>query len=149
MLDACRDNPFVELIGGGTRSTAVARGLGPMRLSGRGALIAYAAASGDVASDGAGLHSPFTTALLEEIGEPNIEVGLMFRRVARRVIDETHGDQRPELLVRLVDEVYLNPTAGAAAGSSVPAAETPSPKEGARRCRRRDTSGWTADDAER
>ena len=34
----------------------------------------------------------------------------MFRRVARRVIDETNGDQRPELLVRLVDEVYLNPT---------------------------------------
>jgi len=32
----------------------------------------------------------------------------MLRRVAGRVIDTTHGQQRPELLVRLIDEVYLN-----------------------------------------
>ncbi len=133
ILDACRDNPFVELISQSTRSAAVARGLGPMRLSGRGALIAYAAAAGDVASDGAGGHSPFTSALLEEIDEPNVEVGLMFRRVARRVIDETKGDQRPELLVRLVDEVYLNPIQGATVAASVPLAppaETPPPSDG-------------------
>ena len=33
-------------------------------------IIAYAAASGDVAADGTGEHSPFTAALLQEIGEP-------------------------------------------------------------------------------
>jgi uncharacterized caspase-like protein len=109
ILDACRDNPFVDQIGGLSRSTVAQRGLGPMRLSGRGAIIAYAAASGDVAADGAGGHSPFTDALLQEIDAPKVEVGLMFRRVARRVIEATHGEQRPELLVRLVDEVYLNP----------------------------------------
>lgn len=115
ILDACRNNPFIDIVAGKTRSASVARGLGPIRLSGRGALIAYAAASGDVAADGSGKHSPFAGALLQEIGAPNVEVGLMFRRVARRVIDETRGDQRPELLVRLVDEVYLNPTADGAA----------------------------------
>src|SRR5262249_9018212 len=110
---------LVKESGDATRSVAVARGLGPMRLSGRGAIIAYAAASGDVAADGTGAHSPFTAALLQEIDAQQIEVGLMFRHVARRVIDETHGRQRPELLVRLVDEVYLNPTAPGAAGVAV------------------------------
>lgn len=129
ILDACRNNPFIDMISASTRSTAVARGLGPMRLTGRGALIAYAAASGDVAADGTGEHSPFTDALLREIGAPNVEVGLMFRRVARRVIDETKGDQRPELLVRLVDEVYLNPTAdGATVVTTVTPPAEPDPQ---------------------
>ncbi|MEX0697210.1 MAG: caspase family protein [Dongiaceae bacterium] len=126
ILDACRDNPYIGLIGEASRSTVVERGLGPMRLSGRGALIAYAAAAGDVAADGSGGHSPFTTALLAEVDALNVEVGLMFRRVARRVIDETHGDQRPELLVRLVDEVYLNTTADFA-GTSAPPPPPPVP----------------------
>jgi len=119
ILDACRDNPFVAEVGG-TRSVAIQRGLGPMRLEGRGAIIAYAAASGDVAADGSGTHSPFTDALLAEIDAPRTEVGLMFRHVAKRVIDATGGDQRPELLVRLVDEVYLNP-AGAEPAAPAPA----------------------------
>ncbi len=111
ILDACRDNPLVDEVtrsAGATRSASVARGLGRMQLSGRGALVAFAAAAGDTAADGEGNHSPYTAALLEEIAEPNVEVGLMFRRVARRVRDATRGDQQPELLVRLVDEVYLN-----------------------------------------
>jgi hypothetical protein len=130
ILDACRDNPFVDLIGAASRSTSVERGLGPMKLSGRGALIAYAAASGDVAADGSGDHSPFTAALIEEIDVANVEVGLMFRRVARRVIDETKGDQRPELLVRLVDEVYLKRTDALSEPAPVPFASaepTPAP----------------------
>jgi hypothetical protein len=112
ILDACRDNPLVDAIARNatSRSVAVDRGLGRMRLTGRGAIIAFAAAAGDTAADGSGDHSPFTQALIEEIDEPNVEVGLMFRRVARKVRDETGGDQQPELLVRLVDEVYLNAT---------------------------------------
>ena len=123
ILDACRDNPFVDALTrgvGASRSTTVSRGLGMLRLTGRGAIIAYAAASGDVAADGEGGHSPFTAALLEEIDEPRVEVGLVFRHVARRVIDETKGRQRPELLVRLVDEVYLNPGEPSATAPDTP-----------------------------
>jgi len=111
ILDSCRDNPFLDQLRSGTanRSVRLNRGLGPMELRGRGAIIAYAAASGAVASDGDAEHSPYTAALLEEIGAPGVELGLMFRRVSKRVIDATRGEQRPELLVRLVDEVYLNP----------------------------------------
>ncbi|MGH6924219.1 MAG: caspase family protein, partial [Propylenella sp.] len=130
ILDACRDNPIADIVAktSSTRSVGVQRGLGRMRTEGRGAIIAFAAAAGDTAADGAGEHSPFTAALLEEIDEPNVEVGLMFRRVARRVREETGGDQYPELLVRLVDEVYMNPVAEvAAATAQEPAGEPAKP----------------------
>jgi hypothetical protein len=113
VLDACRDNPFLQVLlkeAKETRAVEPIRGLSPMRLLGRGAIIAYAAAAGEVAGDGQGDHSPYTSALLEEIDEAGVEVGLMFRRAAGRVFNATAGKQRPELLVRLVDEVYLKPT---------------------------------------
>jgi hypothetical protein len=114
VLDACRDNPFTAGIAENTptgRSVQPARGLAPMQLSGRGALVAYAAAAGAVASDGDGLNSPYAAALMSEIEAPGVEVGLMFRRAAGRVFKATDGKQQPELLVRLVDEVYLKPAA--------------------------------------
>jgi uncharacterized caspase-like protein len=134
ILDSCRDNPFLDQLPdhATSRSAQVQRGLGPMQLRGRGAIIAYAAAAGAVASDGNAEHSPYTEALLQEIGAPGVEVGLMFRRVSKRVIDATRGEQRPELLVRLVDEVYLNP--GEAIAEAQPAAvagAAPAPAEGA------------------
>ena len=110
ILDACRNNPFADQLGTGSRSAAVSRGLGLMNLGGKGAIVAYAAAPGQVASDGDGLHSPYTQALLQEIAAPGVEIGLMLRRVAGLVINSTNGQQRPELLVRLIDEVYLNKT---------------------------------------
>ncbi|MCC0042973.1 MAG: caspase family protein [Brucellaceae bacterium] len=131
VLDACRDNPYVAAIARTVQDDRAAtplQGLSTMQLSGRGAIVAYAAAAGAVAGDGTGEHSPYTGALLEEIGEPGVEVGLMFRRAAGRVFETTRGDQRPELLVRLVDEVYLKPApqieiAGADAQAVAPVAE--------------------------
>jgi uncharacterized caspase-like protein len=133
VLDACRDNPFVEALvrdAPADRAATPMQGLSPMHLSGRGAIVAYAAAAGKVASDGAGAHSPYTEALLAEIAAPGVEVGLMFRRAAGRVFDGTRGAQRPELLVRLVDEVYLNPAAEqiAVAAAVQPAAQAAVPQ---------------------
>ena len=51
--------------------------------------IAYSAAAGAVASDGTADHSPYTAAFLDHVAEPNVEVGLMFRRVAGKVVDAT------------------------------------------------------------
>ena len=115
ILDACRDNPFAEQLAAAdpTRSLAVTRGLARVSPSGNGAIIAYAAAPGEVASDGAGEHSPYTAALLAEMEKPGVEVGLLFRRVAGKVIEETAGAQRPELLVRLASEYYLADVAAA------------------------------------
>ncbi len=125
ILDACRDNPFPELLRSGSRSVGISRGLGLIPLSGKGAIVAYAAAAGRVADDGESSHSPYTEALLAEIDAPGVEVGLMLRRVAGRVIEKTGGTQRPELLVRLIEEVYLNPAP--ASGDVAAEAATPAP----------------------
>jgi hypothetical protein len=129
ILDACRDNPFAaQLIESEpSRSASIGRGLAPMKPAGNGAIIAYAAASGQVASDGSGDHSPYTAALLAEMEQPGVEVGLMFRRVAGKVIDETGGIQRPEILVRLADEYYLRDVAPADAATVEVAQATPPP----------------------
>jgi uncharacterized caspase-like protein len=110
ILDACRDNPLADILAAEdpSRSTSAARGLAPMKPSGNGTIIAYAAAPGQVASDGDDGHSPYTGALLSELERPGVEVGLLFRRVAGHVIDETGGIQRPEILVRLASEYYLS-----------------------------------------
>ena len=85
VLDACRDNPFAQKLAAeaGTRSATVSRGLARVKAAGSGTIIAYAAAAGEVASDGGGGNSPYTKAFLELVEKPNVEVGLLFRRVAR------------------------------------------------------------------
>jgi hypothetical protein len=129
ILDACRDNPIPALLANAeaTRSLAPSRGLARVSPSGNGAIIAYAAAAGETASDGDGEHSPFTTALLAEMEQPGVEVGLMFRRVAGRVIEQTGGTQRPEVLIRLAAEYYLAapPPSIVMAAAPAPVIDTP------------------------
>ena len=138
VLDACRDNPFLAQLAQAapqTRSAAPSRGLAVIKASGSGAIIAYSAAAGDVASDGDGANSPYTTSLLKRIAEPNVEIGLMFRRVAGDVDEGTAGDQKPEVLIRLTREFYMNPvaadtptvTVAASAPSAAEAAAPPAP----------------------
>ncbi len=64
-LDACRDNPLAENLARsmGTRSGSVGRGLSKQG-NGVGSLIAFATQPGNVALDGDGRNSPFTTELL-------------------------------------------------------------------------------------
>ena len=101
--------------------------------SGNGSIIAYAAAAGATASDGATEHSPYTAALLKYMSEPNVEVGLMFRRVRGDVVSATNSEQQPEVLIRLTREFYMKeeavavePVVAAAQAEQVVAtAETP------------------------
>src|SRR5436305_77081 len=81
VLDACRDNPLEQKLAtaAGTRSATVSRGLARVKAAGSGTIIAYAAAAGEVASDGGGGNSPYTKAFLELVEKPNVEVGLLFR----------------------------------------------------------------------
>lgn len=119
VLDACRDNPFLE---SAQQSKELAsRGLqpglahisGPERLEEGGetnvygSVVAYAAASGHTASDGEGKHSPYTQAFLDNVEEPGLEIGQMFRNIASSVIQATDNEQQPEYLVRLTDEVFF------------------------------------------
>ncbi|MFY8103876.1 MAG: caspase family protein [Ramlibacter sp.] len=87
-LDACRDNPVMTSSLRGFR-----RGLAPMQVP-TGTLIAYATRDGGVAEDGAGMHSPFTQAILDLIAEPE-DISLVLRRVRDRVMQQTGGRQQP------------------------------------------------------
>jgi len=113
ILDACRNNPIAERLnrianGGQTRSAATTRGLARIDKT-QGMVVAYATAADDVALDGNNaVNSPFTQALIKEMQEPGLEIGTMFRRVARDVNDATGGRQRPETSISLLSEYYLN-----------------------------------------
>lgn len=132
-LDACRDNPLADELQrsarGRDRSAAVPRGLAPMAIRNPDTLLVFAAAPGRTASDGAGRNSPFTTALMNNISEPGIEIELMMKRVTREVVQTTNGTQIPERLSRLTSDFVFN--SGAAGRESVPK-ETP-PKGVAKR----------------
>jgi hypothetical protein len=98
-LDACRNNPLAENLRRsalGSRSLAVGSGLAKITPSNRDTLVAFSAAPGQTASDGAGRNSPFTTALLKHIADPNTEVSVMLKEVAGEVRDATQNSQRPQ-----------------------------------------------------
>jgi hypothetical protein len=111
ILDACRNNPVTE--GLSRRMTGLARNVEMVRGLARidraqGDVVAYATAANQVAADGSGRNSPFTAALLKRLGEAGLEIGTMFRRIAADVNEQTKGQQRPELLISLLSEYYLN-----------------------------------------
>ncbi len=98
-LDACRNNPLAENLrrsAAGSRSLAVGSGLAKITPNNRDTLVAFSAAPGQTASDGAGRNSPFTTALLKHIADPNTEVSVMLKEVAGEVRDATQNSQRPQ-----------------------------------------------------
>lgn len=95
MVDACRDNPFLVTMKRLTVSRSLVRGLARVEPEGTDTLIAYAAKDGSTAEDGHGPHSPFTTALLDNLTIPGLDVQLAFRRVRDEVLKITDGRQEP------------------------------------------------------
>ena len=96
-LDACRDNPLAQDLArsmGASRSAAIGRGLGRVDAA-SGTLIAYATQPGNVAADGKGRNSPFTTALLEHIDAPGRSVNDLLTAVTDDVATGTGGRQQP------------------------------------------------------
>ena len=71
-------------------------------------IISFAAESGEVAEDGTDNNSPYATALLELLDEPNLEVGKLFRKLGDNVERMTNGKQTPVTRNRLSGEdIYL------------------------------------------
>ncbi len=100
ILDACRDNPFLATMKRlrrhtALRSTSATRGLGQVEPTGTNTLIAYAAKAGSTAEDGDNDHSPFTTALLDNLIVPGLDVRLAFGRVRDEVLKITGRRQEP------------------------------------------------------
>ena len=126
ILDACRNNPLARSMQRTGASRNVSRGsFGELdeNLLGDETLVAYAAAAGTTAADGTGRNSPYTTALLEYLEQP-LEIGILFREVRGRVLEETRGNQRPHEYASLLDEHYLRGTSGAETVAVVAGAST-------------------------
>ena len=109
MLDACRNNPFATTMvrSNGTRGDS--RGLASVSVEGEtGLVVSFAAEAGNTADDGDGSHSPYTSALLEVLDQPGLEVGRMFRSVRAKVKTATNGKQVPIEQMQLPDQdIYL------------------------------------------
>ena len=79
ILDACRNNPFG---GRGLRGTTES-GLAQIRAP-EGTLLSYATQPGNVALDGTGSNSPYTSALAQAIQRPGLDIFQTFNRSACR-----------------------------------------------------------------
>src|SRR5262249_44128973 len=103
VLDACRKNPLAERLARSARTRDVipTRGLAKFDAT-HGMVVAYSTQADQVATDGEGRNSPFTSALVKQIKEPGLEIGIVFRRVAAEVHRATKGQQLPELSVSLL-----------------------------------------------
>ncbi len=112
LLDACRDNPMSRRFArslGSTRSAFIGRGLAAPSAGSGQILIGFATAPGEVALDGDTKNSPFTTALLNHIGDKGLEIELMLKRVKEEVYRTTNEAQEPWNNSALREEFYFNP----------------------------------------
>ena len=140
ILDACRNDPFAAVTASAGRSLAndgaggsrkkhakastasvpahtATRGLAPVEVNDN-VLVAFAAAAGTTASDGADRNSPYSGALLRYIEKPGLEINYLFRNVHDDVLNETKT-QSPTVYGTLSrEEIYLNGIANIAAGET-------------------------------
>lgn len=95
ILDACRDNPFAKTMKRTMASRGLGRGLAGVEPDRPNTLVAFAAKGGSTAEDGAGAHSPFTTALLNHLVTPGIDLRKALGRVRDEVMKATGNRQEP------------------------------------------------------
>ncbi len=94
MLDSCRDNPFAKKMQRSIGLQLVSKGLSNIEPE-AGTMVVYATRHGEVAMDGQGGHSPFATAVINDIGKPGIEIRRLFDVVRDDVMAATDREQQP------------------------------------------------------
>jgi uncharacterized caspase-like protein len=124
VLDSCRDNPLADMLKrSATRAASIGRGLSKVEAP-RGTIVSFSTQSGQVAADGSGRNSPYTTAFLKHIEEPQ-EIGDVFRDISSDVYDNSGKTQLPELSLSIIGKFYLN---GPVSVTVAPAAPQAAPK---------------------
>ena len=107
ILDACRDNPFLER----TRSfnqPIITKGALAKIDAPYGTYIAFATAPGSRASDGDGSNGLYTEALKEAIKIPELKIEDVFKRVRKMVHDKSGGSQQTWDNTSIVGDFYFN-----------------------------------------
>ena len=96
IMDACRDNPLARNLARalGTRTIQIGRGFAPVE-SGEGSLISFSTQPGNVALDGTGRNSPYTSALLKHISNPGDDLPTILINVRKDVMQTTARRQVP------------------------------------------------------
>jgi hypothetical protein len=110
ILDACRNNPFLNkmVVAGLTRSAT--KGLARPEPH-AGTVVAYAAREHQLARDGDGELSPYVDALIHHLEQPGLEIGKVFREVRAAVLKATADEQEPVTYGTFPPEdLYLLPT---------------------------------------
>jgi formylglycine-generating enzyme required for sulfatase activity len=109
LLDACRNNPFVERVGRGmaVAGRAIATQIGLARVDNvpRNTMVVMATKADQVADDGSE-HSPFAAALLAHFQIPGLELSLFFRSVRDTVLRATNNRQEPYVFSSLGAEPF-------------------------------------------
>ncbi len=119
ILDACRDNPFAHTMQRTMASRALGRGLAGVEPGKPNTLIAFAAKGGSTADDGTGAHSPFTTALLNHLVTPGVDLRKTLGLVRDDVMKATGDRQEPFVYGSLGGaDISLVPAPPAAAPSA-------------------------------
>jgi len=101
LLDACRDNPFGKSFRGASRGLAIVTN------APTGTFISYSTGAGQVARDGTGKNSPYTSAVLQYMQEPAVSITDVFIKVRQKLRKET--GQVPWELSSLEDKFYFHP----------------------------------------
>lgn len=110
IIDACRNNPFIDPAGVRYRSWNTTKdGLAPVDVP-RGTLVAYSTAPGELAADGKGRNSLYTTTLASLLAQPGLPLDQVFRRAAAAVRLQTKDAQRPWYESSLSSDVVLRPS---------------------------------------
>lgn len=103
MLDACRNNPFERSWNRSTNGNGLASLNAP-----DGTIIAFSTNPGNVASDGTGYNSPYTTALLSQLKKPNLTIEQVLKGVAAEV-KKTMPGQLPWYSSSITGDFYFRP----------------------------------------
>src|SRR6185312_8106586 len=110
LLDACRNNPFVERMSRSYsiagRTAGVQKGLARVDKLPRNTLVAMATRADEIAEDGDGQNSPFTQAILAHLQIPGLELSLFFRSVRDTVLKATNYRQEPYVFSSLGAEPF-------------------------------------------
>jgi TPR repeat protein len=111
MLDACRDNPFeIGSLFWGEQEYSLGKTRGLRRIPNKlGAFISYATRPGQVAFDGEGPMSPFTSSVVGNALNPSLEIKDLMTRVRDEVVRKTGGQQIPYEDSTLVTNFYFVP----------------------------------------
>jgi hypothetical protein len=124
ILDACRERPFALGLKHERAQALVGNksGLSGAEPTTIDTLLAYAAKGGSIAVDTGAEHSAFTTALLDNLFVPGLDIRLAFGRVRDEVLRNTGNKQEPFVYGSLgatnIPLVVTSVTAGKATDSS-------------------------------